>query len=340
MAIDWSCGYRSAFRLMEVDRATWADLEEVASLRSVAVRRGDESLVETATAVVRRGPADPFGERWCRVEMVAEQGGEVELVPVATMLFAPAREEFGGFGSNQADLEARSVLSPAQDEVLLAGTYVAAGEDAAARAAAMLRTCIPAPVEARGSFRLSEPMVFARGTTVLEAVWMLLDAAGWTMTIDGSGRIEIGPLPTEPSLFLDRAGVAIIGGSVKREEDLWSVPNRYVAIEGSEVAVATNQDASDPTSHTSRGRWVDEVNDAPRRLAGEGLREYAERMLMARRRGMATCEWERGWWPGVTIGSVVRGGVPSLGIEGDMRVVSQDIECRHGLTVRERAEVI
>ena len=45
----------------------------------------------------------------------------------------------------------------------------------------------------------------------------------------------------------------------------------------------------------------------------------------------------REWYPGVLVGSVVRGSVSSVGLDGDMRVERQSITCGAGITVEERA---
>lgn len=339
-AVDWWKGYSSTYRVMEVDPTTWADLAELGGVVSASVSRdADGELLESGKVELDWSQGEPFAERWCRVEVLADQGGAVERAAIATLLLAPPSRTVTP-GRVSMSLEGRSVLSPAADEVLLAGTYVPAGADGATHAARMLRGCIPAPVVADGSFRLAEPLVFAQGTTVLKAVWMLLDAAGWGIRISGDGTVAIAARGVEPRLVLDRANASYLSESVRDDAECWAVPNRYVAVRDGETATAVNDDPTDPLSHASRGRWVDEVDDAPTLLSGETLREYAERRLRESSRSARVCEWDRSWCPDVTVGDVVRCDVAGIGINGDLRVVSQSVRLGARVSVSERAEVV
>lgn len=337
--IDWGAGYVASWRLMEVDPETWADTTEVPDVASIAVERGDEQLVESGTAEVTLDVGTDFGERWCRVEMLAEQNGEHERVAIATMLFAPSSISTSHL-RDVATIEGRSVLAPAADEAMLAGSYVPKGADGAAEAARLIRSCTPAPVVVEGTFRLVQEMVFAQGTTKVEAAWMLLDAANWCIQIDGDGTIHIRPKPTEPTLELDHANASLIATEVTTESSLWTVPNRYIAIDNGEMAIATNSAPADPTSYQSRGRWVDEVDTSPTRIDGESLQGYAERMLAERHASLCSKTYTREWWPDVTVSSLVRGGLSSVGLVGDMRVTSQSLTCGAGVSITETAEVI
>ena len=337
--IDWGVGYSSSWRMMEVDRATWADLEEVPDVSAMAVERGDGQLVESGTANVTLPIGEDFGERYCRIEMLAEQDGEAERVAVATLLFSPVSDE-ASHGRADASLEGRSVLAPAADEVLLAGTTVPKGSDGAAEAARLLRGCCHCPIVVDGAFTLDDDVVFAEGTTTIEAVWMLLDAAQWTLMIEGDGTVHVCPKPTTPELDLDLAHASLLGTSVMTDSELWKLPNRYIAIDGDRVAIAVNDDPDDPISVASRGRYVDMVESSPKCVNGETLQAFAERMLSEETRSTCSKSYTREWWPDVYLCSVVRGGIASIGLEGTMRVTQQSIKCGAGALVTETAEVL
>lgn len=337
--VDWRSGYASSWRLMEVDRDTWADLAEVPDVASMSVERGDGRLVESGSARVTLPVGEDFGERYCRMEMLAEQGGDAERVAVATLLMSPSSDE-ANTARADVTLEGRSVLAPAEDEVLLAGTAVTRGTDGAAEAARLLRSCCSCPVEAHGSFTLDDDMVFAEGTTIIEAVWMLLDAAVWIIQVDGWGAVHVMPRPVEASLELDVANAKLLGTSIKTESELWSLPNRYVAIDGGRVAVAVNDDPEDPVSVAARGRFVDAVDSSPRCVNGESLQAYAERRLSDSCSSTCSKSYTREWWPDVYVGSIVSGGIASVGLVGTMRVTTQSIKCGAGALVTETAEVL
>ena len=334
--IDWTQGYSAEWRVMRVDPITWADSSEIVGIASVSVESTNEDLMQTGSADVTFPLGESIDECWCRVEMLARQGAAIERVAMATLLMAPNSAE-RSHGRQATSLEGRSVLAPASDERLLAGTYCPARTDAAQRVAEFLKG--PAPIVVEGAFSLTEHMVFAAGTTKLEAAWMLLDAAGWTLIIDGDGTIHITEKPTEPVLDLGIANASLLGTSVTTESDMWSVPNRYVAVDGDDVAIATNEDPGDQTSYVVRGRWVDEWDESPTPVDGETLHAYAVRRL-DEMRPTEKRTYVREWWPGVTVGKVVRGGLASVGLVGDMRVTSQSLTCGAGVTISETAEVL
>lgn len=335
--IDWAGGYSASWRAMLVDPATWADSAELGHLDSAGVQRSASQLRETGSAEMTLPEGATFGEGLVRIEMLATQGAERERVPVATLLMARTGADRSR-GRVALTLEGRSVLAYAADERVLAGTYAPRGADGAAWAARML-SCCPCPIEVMGSFALADHVVFAAGTTRLEAAWALLDSAGWVAELAGDGTCRIRPLPTEPALDLGRANARLLTAEPAATSQLSKVPNRYMAALDGEVAVAVNEDAADESSHAARGRWVDAWDGSATPLGGEGLQAYAERMLRESA-PVGTVRYSREWWPGVTVGSVVRGGMPSRGLDGLMRVTSQSLTCGAGVTVTETVEVL
>lgn len=336
--ISYGEGYSCTWRVMRVDPATWAGKEELGGFLSASVDRDALSmLVESGSAEFDGRPSE--GEFWGRIEMLAEQGGLVERRAVATMLMSPAGSS-ASVGGARAQYECRSVLAPAADRVLLAGDYAPAGCDGAAYAASLIAKCTPAPVLVEGSFTLTGHMVFAKGTTHIEAAWMLLDSAGWCIQISGEGAIVVKPMPVDPALVLDESATRLLGTEVKLEGGLAEVPNRYIAVDGEQSAVAVDDDPDNPASFYSRGRYVDVYDDSPSRVDGESLEAYAARKLAEAAESIESREYEREWQPGVTCFDVVKGSLASVGLDGPMRVMSQSVSIGAGALVTERAEVL
>lgn len=336
--IDYGKGYSANWRVMAVDPATWAATEEVGGLMSASVERDSTSdLLESGSAEF--GAEPPEGEFWGRIEMLAEQSGEVERHAVATLLMSPGDSTMGS-GGGKWSYQGRSALAPAIDRVLLAGTYAPQGDDGAAYAASLVQKCTPAPVLVHGSFTLSQHVVFAQGTTHLEAARMLLDSAGWSFRLSGDGSIHIGPKPTEPSLVLDAAKASLLGVEIGLGGGLQDVPNRYIAVNDDETAVAINYDAHDPSSYSARGRYVDVYDDSPQMVDGEGLQAYAERKLAEASESIETRSYTREWWPDVTCGDLVVGSIGTVGLDVRMRVKTQSVEIGTGAVVSESAEVL
>lgn len=338
MAIDYSRPYTSHWRVFRVNPQTWADAEAVAGVDGVSVTRdvdGDAPEIDSGEMEVSAAAGWEFSPGYYRVVMTAEQSGESERVEVATLL---CESEGGnvGHGTDVKSVTGRSVLHPAAVTQVLAGEHIPRGGDGAAHAARLLRACIAAPVETAGSFTMDEAYDFGFGTTHLEAAWEVLRAADWCMQVDGGGRVTIRPKPSEPSLVLDRANARLLMPGIEYELDYSDVPNRFTATEGGQTAQAANETGS-PASHDARGYWHDESDDSPKRVNGETLQAYAERRLEE----LSTVEdarvYVREFASGIYPFGIVRGSMAAVKLDGDMRVVSQDIECSHGITVSERA---
>ena len=340
--IDWSRGYSCAWHLYEVNRATWADGPEIASVRSASVERdctGEEPLIDSGTVDVDSPVGTNWDERYVRLVMVAKQGVEVERVDVATLL-APKNGGTIERGRDSASLSCLSVLWPASKQMLMPGTFAPKGCDGADWAAGLLASSINAPVSSSGSFTLDEHYVFDIGTSVLSAVWKLMDAGNFAITIDGRGQVNVGPKSDVPDLLLESASARLLMPAISYELDWSVVPNRYMAMEDEVFAQAVNDDPASPTSIATRDYIRDPddgIDDAPVRVNGESLQGYCARKLEEASMVTDTRTYTRKWWPGVNPGSLVMGTLSSVGIEGEMRVERQSIECGAGLFVQEVA---
>ena len=336
--IDYGSGYSSSWRMMRVDRDTWAATDEITGLLSASVERDrDSDLMESGNATFDSEIGK--GEFWGRLEMLAEQDGEVERHAVATLLFSPG-DSTSTVGGKTTECSGRSILAPAEDRKLLAGTYAPMGADGAAYAASMIAACTPAPVLTEGSFTLTQNYVFAEGTTYLEAARTIVDGAGWRIGISGGGTVTVGPKPSEPSLVLDSAHASLLGVEIGVNGSLEEVPNRYIAVDGDRQAVAVDDSADNPASLYNRGRYVDVFDSSPQLVDGESLEAYARRKLAEANESLESRTYTREWWPDVTCGDLVVGSMASVDLDCTMRVVSQSLEVGKGVTVSEKAEVL
>lgn len=326
-SIDWAGSMSVELRAMEVDPRTWASSTELGMVTSASVSRDSSTPLVESGSLTLEGDGLPETEIWVRIEALATQGGAFERHPVATMLFQPAPTTVRR-GSTSMTMDGCSVLAPAEDRVLLAGTTVAAGADAAAAAVGLISECTPAPTSADGGFSLAEPMTFAGGTTYLEAAQMLVDAAGWCIQVETDGTVHVRPKPTVPAIELYER---TIGTSVQVADSDGVKPNRYIAVDGERVAIAT---WGEPT------RYVDEYDGSPKTIGGESLQAYAERMLAELNGSAGTREYERPWVPGVTAWDMAHGAVPAAQLDGDMRIVHQSLGIGHGISVTEKCEVL
>ena len=329
--MDWSKSYSATWRIFRVNRNTWADAAKLADVDEVSIARtADGELLESGSLKL----SGDFEPDYYRIVMPAVQGDEVQRVDVATLLFM----ESGGdidYGRTVHDVDGFSVLYPASKTVMVDGEYAPAGVDGAQYAADLLSAAINAPVEVEGSFTLNEYIVHEIGSTVLEAVWAVLNAGNFVMQIDGRGEVHIVPKPTVPSLIIDNSNTRLLSNGVSFTADTSEIPNRYIVVEDNLITMATNSDPNSSVSTVARGYNVDEVDTSPTPINGETLSAYADRKLHEMSIQKDERTYTREYAPDVNLYSVVKASID--GLEGNLRVESQSITCDNGIFVEEMA---
>lgn len=329
--MDWTKSYTSTWRIFRVNRKTWADGEVVKGVDSASVSRtADGRLLESGSLEVTGN----FETDYYRIVMIANQGGELERVNVATLIF----ESTGGdrdYGRTTHDANGYSVLYPASTTAVTLGEYAPAGIDGARYAADLLASAINAPVEVEGGFTLNDHVVHELGSSVIDAVWSVLDAGNYIMQIDGRGVVHIRPKPTEPSLRISNSNIGMLSNGISFSADMSEIPNRYIVITDDAVTIASNDDPESIVSTVNRGFFVDVVDTSPTPVNGKTIAEYAEDRLkqLSVRKDEST--YVREYAPDVYIYSLVRASID--GLQGDLRVESQSIDCSNGISVHERA---
>ena len=331
---DWSRAYSAWWRVRRVDTDTWECVGDVDGVTSATVTRGSDELGECGSFELSLSPSDPLPTGWVRIEAVVEQDGESEVADVATLLMVEGDSTYER-GVRRVTAAGLSVLWPASARAFRGGSYAPRGVDGAAWVAELLAGCIDAPVTADGGFTLTDFIVFKSGTSYLDAARQVLDAAGWRLRVDGRGEVLVCPPPSEPALDVSPSNVA---DGIALASAVDDVPNTYVAVEGTQVEVAVNDDPASPTSTVSMGYPVELVDASPKRVDGESLAGYAERRLLgARMQAVRTYTWTRDFAPDVVPGDLVHATVPSAALDAVLRVESQTLACAQGLTLQESA---
>ncbi len=329
--MDWSGSYTSTWRVFKVNRNTWADGEMLSGVDSASISRtADGRVLESGSLEV----SGQFESDYYRIVMTAEQGGELARVDVATLLF----DVKGGtvdFGTTSYNVDGFSVLQPAATTAVTLGEYAPSGVDGVQYAADLLSSAINAPVETEGSFTLNDHIVHELGSSVIDAVWAVLDAGGYIIQIDGRGVVHIRPKPTEPSLYITNSSISMLTNGISFDSDASEIPNRYVVIDDNAVTIATNDDPNSIVSTVSRGYCVDVVDTSPTPVNGKTLNEYATDRLRALSVLKETWTYQREYAPDVYLYSIIRASIS--GLQGDLRIESQSVNCGNGITVSEKA---
>lgn len=329
--MNWNRSYKSTWRVYRVNRKTWADAEKINKVDSASVSKtADGNLLESGNLEI----TGDFTNDYYRIVMTAEQSGFVERVDVATLYF----ESDGGkidYGRAAHNINGYSVLYPASTTAITLGEYAPAGADGAQYAAELLRGCINAPVEVEGGFTLNEHIVHKPGTWVIDAVWAVLNAGGYVIQIDGRGVVHIRPKPTEPTLHINNSTIGMLVNGIEFSMDMSGIPNRYIVITDDVIVVATNDDPESVISTVNRGYYVDAVDTSPTPVNGQTMAEYAHDKLKELSVLKDERIYVREYAPDVYLYSLVRASID--GLQGDLRVTSQSITCKNGISVSEKA---
>lgn len=335
--IDYSRSYVSRWRVYRVNERTWLNGEPLDGFvnGSISVTRdasGDAPRIESGSMEVR----GELPRGYYRIVMESDQDGTTATDNIATLLFETSDGDERR-GVLWATAQGQSVLYPAYTERIATGEYAPAGVDGAQYAARMLRRCVKAPVVVDGGFTLNSQIVHEFGARILEAVWQVLAAGGFVIQIHGDGGIHILPMPTTPALVLDDTGAELLTPGTKYGNSTASMPNRYRAEDELETAVVVNDDPGSSVSTVARGYIYDELDTSPCPVDGETLERYAARRLEELSTLEETREYSREWARDVYPFSVVKASADTIGVDGNLRVLSQSIECGHGAYVTEQA---
>ena len=342
MAVKWSDSYSVKWKLYSVNEDTWADGEDLSRyVSSMSISKdGTDSvpLLETGSASLDIPLGTDFKEGYYRIVAFVFQGAVAERHAIATLLMEQTKNEVKSFafGSNSVSVQGRSVLAPAADRVCLAGTYAPRGANGAEWVRDLLEDCLNAEVEIIGDgFYLDDHITFSGGTSYLSMCWDVLDTGGWVMGIDGDGFVTIYERPEVPKTELNRITWSYYQPNFSSDKNLSSIPNRYIAVSNDLVEIVENHDPESETSYEARGRWVDSYDSSPKRINGESLYAYALRRLEEESTCIVKWTYKREFIPGLVPFDLIDAELPEYGINGYMRVLSQNYTLDKGITVSE-----
>lgn len=252
-----------------------------------------------------------------RVRVIYDPGVRgVEPWPVCTMLFtSPTLQVEAGVKSWTVDL-----LSPlvVLDEDKTESTYsLPANTPIISTVIALIQSSGETRIAATESDTTTNAaLVWAAGTPKLTIINDLLESAGyWSLWCDAAGQFRVEPYvaPSEREFAWEftEGETAIHFPEWGREQDLASVPNRFVVVsEGSDeqpaiVGVAVNEDPESPYSYVSRGRWVTDTEEGAEVADQAAANILAQRRLLDRMSPVAKVS-ARHWLVPVAPNDVVR----------------------------------
>ena len=180
--------------------AAWADGAQVPRVRSVTIDRsadGDAPALESMTAQVDVEDMASVPSGWVRIDAITTGASGTDRHALGCFRLSCTGVDTSA-GRMTAKLDGGSVLAPAAEAQMPAGSYCLKGDDAARWAQAALAPLCPSTVAKEASATLAETVVFGDGTTVLQAVWQVLSKVGMLLRVQGDGTVAIGSVASEP----------------------------------------------------------------------------------------------------------------------------------------------
>lgn len=339
MAINWRSGYSAIWRVMTVNKTTWADQKEVFGVKSVSVDRDctdDVPLLESGTMKYTSKLPPKFTEGYYRIELIVEQGSERQIVPISTLLCSSQAGEITR-NYSEMDVDCFSVLKPASEVYFNDGEYAPIKVNGAQWCAEKLRAAgVAAPVKVTGSFTLNKYYIFDNSTSYLAGVWTILKAANFVMMIFGDGVIEIRSRPTAAYLRINKANCGYLLTEINYNGSIDRIPNRYLAVNyDGKSATAINNNSNSPTSYSKRGRYIDYKDYSPALVNGESLKDYAIRRLKEESTIVEKYSYTREFHPEIVPCRIIEFDLPNLGMVGNYKVLKQQLKFDKGVTVSE-----
>lgn len=326
--------------MIPVDVSTWQGTEPISGVKSIkVVNKANDEVPKiqsgSISVVIPEGERFPTG--WYRIEMVGYDGsGSATRLELATLLFEQSSGK-NDYGVETVSVSGQSVLKPVEDLHMRNGSYIEKYSNGAEWCLNMLMDSTPAPVvldDPKG-FVVDRYFVFDASTSVLKAVWKILDSAGWVLQIDGDGTIHILDKPKGFEVEFGRENLRYIKPGISYDEDVSDIPNVYKARLGGQYVEVVNDDPDSITSTVSRNYVKDVMETDPVPIDGETLQHYAERMLEESSTVYKTYDYDRDGFFDIKVFDNVFWNIPNVHT-GLMRVLEQTITCEQGISFQER----
>ena len=338
--MNWNNGFSAQYDLMQVDPVSFMDMGSL-DFTAGTIDKSNSGLMQSADLTMTINP----GECWVRVYLKARQSSNGARVALFTGLTsAPERTMDGKRVSH--NVECYSVLKPIDDVLVPCGYYAPAGADAAALVGELFSVG-PAPVVVSpGSPSLMESIVAENDMTRLDVAWMILDAIGWRLRIDGDGTINICPSASEVSAIFDDRENDIVELAMTDEQDWFSVPNCIRVTSGQGYAEYKDTDPESAVSVASRkakrgGSGEIWVNDSAASVgSNESLAEYAIRTLRSKQSPARTVKYARRYRPDLLVTDLVLLRFPSIKVDGTFKISSQRIDLGYGCRTSEEVVAV
>lgn len=338
--MNWNKGFSAQYDIMKVDPVSFLDMGFL-KFTGGTIDNKASGLMQSADLAMTEDP----GECWVRVYLKARQSGGGSRVALFTGLTSVPERKMDGIRPTY-NVECYSVLKPADDMLVPRGYYVPAGTDAAAIAVELL-SAGPAPVIADvAGPGLEDPIVAEDDMSRLDVAWLILNAIGWRLRIDGDGTIHVSPQASEVSATFDTLSNDIIELAVTDEQDWFSVPNCIRVVSGQKYVEFKDDDPESKISTVGRkanrgGTGEIWMSDTASSIgSNESMAEYTIRTLREKQYPARMIGYSRRYMPGVLVSDLVTLNLARVKINGTFKVTSQRITLGYGCRTEEEVVAV
>lgn len=338
--MNWNNGFSAQYDIMKVDPVSFLD---TGSLKFTAgtIDTTDTGLMQSADLTMTENP----GECWVRVYLKARQSDDGARVALFTGLTSVPERTLDGTRTT-FNVECYSVLKPIDDVLVPRGYYAPAGADGPSLVYELLKIG-PAPVviDSDGP-RLVESIVSEDDMSNLDVAWLILNAIGWRLRIDGDGTIHIRAAATEPSAVFDTQGNDVIELSMTDSQDWFTVPNCIRVVSGEQYVEYKDDDPQSNVSTIARkatrgGNGEIWINDTASSIGtNESIAEYAVRILREKQAPARSISYKRRYRPDIFTTDLITLNLASVDIEGTFRIKSQNITLGYGCQTSEEVVAV
>lgn len=342
---DWSKSMIQTFEYYVVDPDTWRDTRKLNTVRSCSITR-DKDAETLGSAML--DVIESVGECYIRVYLITIQNGFEEKHPLGTFLVQTPSARFNG-KVQTISTDIYTPLLELKENPPPFGYFIAKGENIMEMAYRLIREHARAPVVRTDcSEQLFSDFVANVEDTWLTFISDLISNAKYSLSLDELGRILFSPnqdaASLQPVWTYDDSNSSILLPDVDLDHDLYGIPNvvEVVYSEGDKhyYARVVNDNSNSPISTVNRGREITYRETNPSFIGdptNDKIQECAKQLLRDLSTLEYTVKYTHGYCP-VRLGDCVRLNYERAGlIDIKAKVVSQDIDCKPGCPVTEKA---
>lgn len=347
---DWTKSMEQTFEYYIVDPGTWKDIRKLDQIKNSSITR---ELSSETLGSASFDTTELLGECYIRTYLVIRQDNILEKIPLGTHLVQTPSSSYNGKVYNFS-LDAYTSLLELTEKKPDIGYSIrckmlGVDKNILKNAYNLTKENVRAPViETEDSKELENDFVASPDENWLNYISDLLSNAKYRFDVDELGKIGFTKIEDVDQMAVrwtfNDDNSSILLPEISMDNDIYGIPNVVEVIYTNGRVhyekIVENNDPNSPVSIQNRGRKIIYREIDPN-LTGIPtpiqIKEYAESLLKRLSSIQYTISYKHGYCP-VRVGDCVRLNYVRAGItDVKAKVISQNIECKAGCVVTEKA---